>query len=281
METAFSTLPQLKSFGICLFDVVWRNHFHQNAACEFHFIRHGRLELHYEKSRYLAGPGDVILIPARTLHCDQFDINHDYEVYMASFSWPEAEEALFQAVDTPVVATLTDSQRAEIRQHLDLLYNCDSSDSGYEQALSQSHFHTILLLLLHFIAFNKVPAEGRQSSRQRRLRRNQWLIKEVKQYISKHFAQQLSLEDLAEVLDVSPYHLSRVFNGENGFSLSSYLTMVRMNQARNLLLAGRMNVSEVADAVGYPDSGYFSKVFRKHFGQSPSEMALARPARRT
>ncbi len=281
MEAAFSTLPQLKSFGICLFDVVWRNHFHQNHACEFHYIRRGSLELHYEKSRYQAGPGDVILIPARTLHCDVFDINHDYEVYMASFSWPEAEEALFQAVDTPVVTSLTESQRVEIRQHLDLLYNCDSSDSGYEQMLSQSHFHTILLLLLHFIAFNKVTAKGRQSSRQRRLRRNQWLIKEAKQYINKHFAQQLSLEDLAEVLDVSPYHLSRVFNGENGFSLPSYLTMVRMNQARNLLLAGGMNVSEVADAVGYPDSSYFSKVFRRHFGQSPSAMALARPARRT
>jgi len=281
MEAAFSALPQLNSFGICLFDVVWRNHFHQNPACEFHYIRRGNLELHYEKSRYQAGPGDVILIPARTLHCDVFDINHDYEVYMASFSWPEAEEALFQAVDTPVVTSLTESQRAEIRQHLDLLYNCDSSDSGYEQILSQSHFHTILLLLLHFVAFNKVTAKGRQSSRQRRQRRNQWLIKEAKQYINKHFAQQLSLEDLAEVLDVSPYHLSRVFNGENGFSLPSYLTMVRMNQARNLLLAGGMNVSEVADAVGYPDSSYFSKVFRRHFGQSPSGMALARPARRT
>ncbi|MDD4538867.1 MAG: helix-turn-helix transcriptional regulator, partial [Lentisphaeria bacterium] len=89
------------------------------------------------------------------------------------------------------------------------------------------------------------------------------------------------LEMLAEFLSVSPFFLSRVFNSESGFSLSEYLTMVRMNQAKTLLLDGRMNVSEIADAVGYEDSGYFSKVFKRHFGCSPSSMSCKRPPAHT
>lgn len=280
MKTAFANLPQLQSFGICLFDVVWRNHFHQNNACEFHFIRHGQLQLHLEQARFTAGPGDVVLIPARTLHCDQFDLNQNFEVYMASFRWPGAEEELFRAIGTPVISSLTDSQRAEVRQHLDLLYSCDRRDSGYEQILSQARFHTILLLLLHAVALHAMPAESQQTNYQLQVRRNQWLINEVKGYINRNYARQVSLEDLAEVLQVSPYHLSRVFNEESGFSLTAYLTMVRMRQAKNLLLDGRLNISEIADAVGYVDSSYFSKVFRKHFGQSPREVALTRPCQR-
>ncbi len=102
----------------------------------------------------------------------------------------------------------------------------------------------------------------------------------MKSYIRRNFQQQINLEELALALGISQYHLSRVFNAESGFSLPEYLTMVRMEKAKILLSEGQKNISEVAYAVGYEDSSYFSKVFRKHFGCRPSASAMSHPARR-
>lgn len=280
MTDPLAVIPTLRSFGICLFDDIWRKRFHVNAHWEFHFIRHGRLELHFEKSHFHAGPGDLVLVPAETLHCDQFDSSGEFEVYMASFDWPQAADAFYKAVGGPVVSKLTETQRADLRLQLDLLYNDNQAETDYDQLLSQARFHAVLLLVLKYLALNQAAPAIREQQ-QNRQKRNQWLIKEVKNYISKHYAQPLSLEMLAEFLSVSPFFLSRVFNSESGFSLSEYLTMVRMNQAKTLLLDGRMNVSEIADAVGYEDSGYFSKVFKRHFGCSPSSMSCKRPPAHT
>lgn len=280
MTETLAVMPTLRSFGICLFDDIWRKRFHVNAHWEFHFIRHGHLELHFEKSHFHAGPGDLVLVPAATLHCDQFDSNGEFEVYMASFDWPQAADAFYKAVGGPVVNKLTETQRADIRLQLDLLYNDNQAETDYDQLLSQARFHAVLLLTLKYLALNQAAPAIREQQQNRR-KRNQWLINEVKNYISKHYAQPLSLEMLAEFLSVSPFFLSRVFNSESGFSLSEYLTMVRMNQAKTLLLDGRMNVSEIADSVGYEDSGYFSKVFKRHFGCSPSSMSCKRPPAHT
>jgi AraC-like DNA-binding protein len=66
-----------------------------------------------------------------------------------------------------------------------------------------------------------------------------------------------------------------------GMSLFACLTMLRMNKARDLLLKGNRKVSAVARAVGYENSNYFAKVFRKYFGQSPSDVAASAGSDRT
>lgn len=72
-------------------------------------------------------------------------------------------------------------------------------------------------------------------------------------------------------LQVSPFYLSRVFSQESDFSLFEYLTEVRINEAKKLLSDGRLLVSEVAQRTGYDNGNYFSKVFRRKVGCSPSK----------
>ena len=79
----------------------------------------------------------------------------------------------------------------------------------------------------------------------------------------------IRLEDVAESLKVSPFYLSRTFSSESDFSLIDYLTEARINEAKKLLSDGRYIVADVAMMVGYEDSNYFSKVFKRRTGQSP------------
>jgi two-component system response regulator YesN len=93
----------------------------------------------------------------------------------------------------------------------------------------------------------------------------------ARQYLAEHYTHPITLEEIAAAVGVSAFHLSHVFSEESEFSLFAYLTALRLEKARELLQAGGHNVSEVAAAVGYESSNYFSKVFRKHFGRPPSE----------
>jgi len=95
------------------------------------------------------------------------------------------------------------------------------------------------------------------------------LLAEARQYIDLHYAEQISLDQIADTLRISHFYLSHLFSRENDFSFVEYITQVRMQKAKDLLAAGAKNVSEAAYAVGYNDSNYFSKVFHRYFGVSP------------
>ena len=98
------------------------------------------------------------------------------------------------------------------------------------------------------------------------------LMAKAKAYVDKNYGKQISLDEVASDLKVSTFYLSHIFSTESDFSLFSYLTNLRMQKARKLLIKGELNVSEVAYAVGYNDGNYFSKIFKKHFGYPPTDL---------
>ncbi len=96
-------------------------------------------------------------------------------------------------------------------------------------------------------------------------------IRIVKQYIQKHFAAPITLEDLGTALNFNPNYLSQLFKQETGVNLKDYLLEVRMTEAKNLLQHTDMVLPDVALAVSYNDPKHFSKLFKKFTGLSPKE----------
>ncbi|MCG7406499.1 AraC family transcriptional regulator [Paenibacillus sp. ACRRX] len=88
-------------------------------------------------------------------------------------------------------------------------------------------------------------------------------------YLQQHYAETITLELLAELLDCSPRHLSRLFKRDVGTSPIDYVIQIRMNKAKELLLMTDANLQEIAESVGYPESYYFAKMFKKYVGTAP------------
>lgn len=86
-----------------------------------------------------------------------------------------------------------------------------------------------------------------------------------------HIARPVSLNELAEHAGYTPQHLNRLFRRTLGVTALQYLTRLRMDRAMELLAEGRLTVEAVAQAVGYEDPFYFSRVFREHVGRSPAQ----------
>ena len=88
-------------------------------------------------------------------------------------------------------------------------------------------------------------------------------------YIAAHFCEPVRLTDIAAAVNLSPYHFHRQFTRAVTMTPLAYLTRVRIEQARELLLTTRMPVSEIAPACGFESLSYFTRVFRGLTGQTP------------
>lgn len=96
-------------------------------------------------------------------------------------------------------------------------------------------------------------------------------IRAVKEYIENNFMEEISLNQLAELVNMNASYLSSVFKKETGMMYSEYLICCRMEHAKKLLAESNDNIAEVASQSGYQDSRYFSKQFMKQVGLKPSE----------
>lgn len=91
------------------------------------------------------------------------------------------------------------------------------------------------------------------------------------QYVKRHFNEDISIGTLAEYLQISEGYLSRVFKKETGYTFTNYVIFYRIAMACELLKDCRMKVYEVTEKVGYSDTAYFSTLFKKMMGMSPTE----------
>lgn len=91
-------------------------------------------------------------------------------------------------------------------------------------------------------------------------------------YIHEHYAEELTLADLSDMVFISRNHLSIIFKNITGETFNNYLTRVRIEKARELLMERNMLVYEVAERVGYKNIPYFSTLFKKITGMNPTEL---------
>jgi AraC-like DNA-binding protein len=96
-------------------------------------------------------------------------------------------------------------------------------------------------------------------------------IGEALAYVERHYAEQISLNRLARIAGMSVSSLLRAFKQSTGDTPKRYHTRVRLRRARDLLLQGTRTITEIAFDVGFSDSNYFSRQFRKQYGLSPRE----------
>lgn len=91
-------------------------------------------------------------------------------------------------------------------------------------------------------------------------------VRDAKQYICDHFSEELTLEAVSARAGLNPAYFSTVFKAETGLTFTKYLTDIRIEKAKELLLNPELSVSEVAWSVGYKDDKYFMRVFKKTAG---------------
>lgn len=96
-------------------------------------------------------------------------------------------------------------------------------------------------------------------------------LQEVFVYIDKHYAEELSVEEMARMCSMSYSYFSRFFKKVTGRNFTDYLNYIRVIEAEKLLLTTSMNITEVALSTGFTNSSYFIKQFRHYKGIAPKQ----------
>lgn len=96
-------------------------------------------------------------------------------------------------------------------------------------------------------------------------------VDEAVSYICQNFKKDINVRDISNKLLISESHLSRIFKDETGYTIGDYLTNYRIKQACKLLLDPSVKIYEIADKIGYKDQRYFSVIFKKLVGVTPTE----------
>lgn len=111
-------------------------------------------------------------------------------------------------------------------------------------------------------ACNKVVIQKRDHSNE--------CIQRAKDYIKANYYKDISLEDVSREVDISPYYFSKLFKEVTGENFIDYLTKLRIETAKLLLIRGK-TIKETGIEVGYSDPNYFSRIFKKTIGITPTE----------
>jgi len=96
------------------------------------------------------------------------------------------------------------------------------------------------------------------------------VIENVKRHMVENFINDFTVDELSKIAGISVPHFHRLFKENTGLSVKKYLNTIRINRACDLLKSGEHNITEVAYTVGFHDIYYFSRLFKKMVGTSPS-----------
>jgi AraC-like DNA-binding protein len=132
---------------------------------------------------------------------------------------------------------------------------------GYELMLSGLFVQLVCALSRHYARMSS-PATGALLS-----------LGQALSYLEGHYDEDIALADLAKLSRMSVSSFQRAFRSTTGASPIDYLIRLRVDRARQLLRTGELSVSEIAYAVGFHDSNYFARQFKKLVGQSPRQFA--------
>ena len=96
-------------------------------------------------------------------------------------------------------------------------------------------------------------------------------ISSITRYLQEHLSEEISLSVLAEEFHLNPQYISQLFKSEIGVGFLTYLTNMRLEKAKKLLVSTALSVAEIAEQCGYSDYRVFAKVFKKTEGITPSQ----------
>lgn len=133
----------------------------------------------------------------------------------------------------------------------------------FAQALSWEELDNFFQKLLRTIENEPIFQENIRHSK---------LIDDVLKYVEENLHKPITLNEISDELYISRNYLGKIFKDNMNITFKEYLTKTRINKARKMLLSGNYMIYEVAEAVGFDNPSYFSALFKKVLGYSPSQL---------
>lgn len=179
------------------------------------------------------------------------------------------DDDLYQSVlDMPPLMKISDSTFRELQQNMRGEW---ASGAPYSRAMATLLFEQSLYLYLRHGAAVSTNVPFYHTLEQR-VAQLTGLEKKIADYLSEHYCEDITLDQLADQLRYSKNYLCKVFKSATGFTISEYINFLKIRKAYELVCCTDQKLSEIAQSCGFTSIHYFSRVFHKCVGSAPSHV---------
>lgn len=246
----------------------YRYHWHQDQY-ELNVLLHGSQEFCVDRSNVLLQEDDVILIPPGSGHASfaqQANTRALVLHFSASAFRPFVKKGKLYLFPDCISAeeNRNDPKFRQIRFLISQIFEAGYRQSPYSQLRAKASLELLLATLCESFCPQTVPVPEENSFHQE-------TFSGMIRYIEEHYAQKISLEDLAAFSQYNRTYVSTLFKNTVGVNFHEYLTRVRFQQALCELASTKKTLTDIAMDNGFSDLKSFNKVFRAFIGRSPSE----------
>ncbi|CAM3912049.1 AraC family transcriptional regulator [Cohnella lubricantis] len=224
---------------------------------DFHdltFVVGGKTNYFVDGVQYTIEAGDVIYIPVgsvRQAHTFKQSPAHSYAF---NFKWLPNSRTDPLPLQTVTKNVITSELIGYLKQYSHIWM---SKQPGYVMQA-----RALFMLIIHRL----ITITSRNSA----LIKADHRVNQVISFVAEHYPEELDLSRMAQIVNLHPVYLGKLFKQYMGYSFKEYLNMIRVNHAEMLLSTGGFSVSQVAERCGFRDISYFSNVFKSVKGYPPS-----------
>ena len=233
-------------------------HAHDDLV-EIVLVRGGESRYFVGGTPYDARRGDLFVFNSRVVHDEPSGPDRPVatsSLALGGLSVPGLRENTLITEDAAPVCRLSEQQTPRLERLYDVLY--DELTAGNDDGA-----HHLLMAILTLVEqFRAALAGGSVADANAFARR-------IKDYIDRHFAEEFSLQQMADALHVSPYYLAHVCKEATGYSPLQYVLRRRIGEAQTLLITTDLPVTRIAAQVGYDNPSHFNAQFSKAVGMPP------------
>ncbi len=252
-------VPHILYVTHSVYEKDWASVMHSHSYTEFIFVENGSGEMYYDNRVYPIAKRDFLMIPPNIYHTEKSTNEGKLEYYVLGVSNLITEDFSTDSY-SPVINL--GNQNEHIRQLLVAMYQeLKQKKESYELIVESLY----LQFTVHLMRKMKMEFSFKEGDNMRKE------IANAKDYIDKHYMDDISLDELAELSSLSPYHFIREFSKYMGKTPNKYLNERRIQESKSLLRSTNLSMLDIANEIGFSSSSYFTQRFKALEGITPIE----------
>lgn len=247
--------------------------YHSHDHLEIAFMMSGSGRYRIDDNIYDVKEGDLLIFNPGTRHqglvTDAANALTEFFVGASDIHFKNLpENSLPLPADEPIIHTSGDFRQKLFK----LCASMEAENTVYWQGRYFMMKTYLMQLILLVVRQQVEPVELKTGCAFESINKK-YVVEQIVSYFEDHYAEKISLDQIAENMYLSPFYISRIFKSETGDTPIRHLINIRLERAMELLQAGFPgSIQEVAEQVGYEDAYHFSKLFKKRYGFPPSQV---------
>lgn len=289
-EINIDILPKVRYIGYVNYTKPWIHFPRQTNEYVLYIIENGTMYIQEDDKKYTLKRGDIFLLDPNRMHkgykedvCSYYYVHfkHDDLYKINSKSVDEllskrkaTLESNHLLEDSPNNSNSVFAKYINIDNTLllmDIFYTLKNAINDYYMKQEDYKIYSSCKLLEILIKICREYVSTSISNENKPLPRVYYTVQNIIEYLNHNYQNKVTSNDIEEIFELNYDYLNRSFQKITGYSIVNYLNIVRINNAKDMIATTTLKVSEIGYLVGIDDPYYFSRLFKKHTGVSPSK----------